>query len=384
MTKNIVIVGGGFAGVKAALELCKEPDFTVTLITKTDTFNYYPTLYKTATGGSRVISSMLLGEIFSGKAVNIIVDTATKIDRKNKTVLTESGRKLPYDELILGLGVVTNYFGIEGLEQFSQSMKSIDKAESLKANLNAQIRDAGKPDINYVVVGGGPTGVELAGALPGYIRHLIRKYRKAEKPIHVDLIEAQPRLLPASPENVSKAVTKRLQKMGVKIMTGKAVQGQTADNIMVSGHPVASHTVVWTAGVTNNPFFKENNFTLGAHGKVEVNEYLQAEPHIYVIGDNANTEYSGLAQTALRDAVFVAGHLQREASNRKLIPYKPKRPIYVYPVGERWAAVVWGRVTIYGWLGWFLRTAADWVGYHDLEPWWIATARTAGHVLHED
>jgi NADH dehydrogenase len=384
MSKNIVIVGGGFAGVKAALELCKTPEFTVTLITKTNTFNYYPTLYKTATGGSRVISSMLLGEIFSGKPVKIIVDTAAKIDRKTNTVLTESGRKITYDELILALGVVTNYFGIKGLDEFSQSMKSIDKAESLKANLNAQIRDAGKPDINYVVVGGGPTGVELAGALPGYVRHLMRKYRQELKPIHVDLIEAQPRLLPMGPERVSKAVAKRLKKMGVKIMTCKDVQGENADSIMVSGHPIASHTVVWTAGVTNNPFFKDNGFTLGAHGKVEVNEFLQAEPHIYVIGDNANTQYSGLAQTALRDAVFVANHLVREAGGQKFVPYKPKRPVYVYPVGERWAAVVWGRVIIYGWLGWFLRTAADWIGYHDLEPWWIATARTAGHMLHED
>ena len=189
MPKNIVIVGGGFAGVKAALELCKHSDFTVTLVTKTNIFNYYPTLYKTATGGSRVISSMLLGEIFNGKAVQTIVDTATKIDRAKKNITTATGRTIPYDELILGLGVVTNYFGIEGLEQFSLSMKSIDKAEGLKAHLNAQLRDTGKPDLNYVVVGGGPTGVELAGALPHYMRHLFKKYRLPERPIHVDLIE---------------------------------------------------------------------------------------------------------------------------------------------------------------------------------------------------
>jgi NADH dehydrogenase len=384
MTKNIVIVGGGFAGVKSALELCKEPTFSVTLVTKSSTFNYYPTLYKTATGGSRIISSMSLGEIFNGKPVNIIIDTATKVDRQKKQLLTESGRKLQYDELILGLGVVTNYFGIKGLEEFSKSMKSIDKAEALKAHLNAQIRDGGKPDLNYVVVGGGPTGVELAGALPHYIRHLFKKYRVAQRPIHVDLVEAQDRLLPVGPERVSRAVTKRLKKMGVKIMTGMAVQGETLDSIMVSGKPIKSHTVIWTAGVTNNPFFKENNFTIGEHGRVQVNEFLQAEPHIYVIGDNAATPFSGLAQTALRDAVAVANNLIRQAHNEGPVPYKPKRPIYVYPVGERWAAVVWGPVVFYGILGWLLRTAADWIGYHDLEPWWLATARTLGNTIQED
>ena len=167
-------------------------------------------------------------------------------------------------------------------------------------------------------------------------------------------------------------------------MTGKAVQGQTADNIMVSGHPIASHTVIWTAGVTNNPFFKDNGFTLGTHGRVEVNEFLQAEPHVYVIGDNANTTYSGLAQTALRDALTVAHNLMREAKGQGSTPNQPKKPVYVYPIGERWAAVVWGPVVFYGVIGWLLRTAADWIGYHDLEPWWIATARTLGSSMHED
>lgn len=384
MSKHIVIVGGGFAGVKAALELSKHQDFTVTLISKTDTFNYYPTLYKTATGGSRVISSMPLSEIFNGKAVQLIVDVVTTIDRQKKLLHTESGKDVSYDSVILALGVVTNYFGIEGLEEFSLAMKSIGKAEALKAHLNQQIRDTGKPDLNYVVVGGGPTGVELAGALPHYIRHLFKKYRVPERPVHVDLIEAQPRLLPLSPESISRAATRRLQKLGIKIMAGKAVQGETVDSIMVSGHPIASHTVIWTAGVTNNPFFKANNFTLGAHGKVVVDEFLQAEPNIYVIGDNANTQYSGLAQTALRDAVFVARHLVRQTQNQELAPYQAKKPIYVYPIGERWAAVQWGPFVFYGILGWLLREAADWVGYHDLEPWWIATARTFDGHIHED
>lgn len=384
MSKHIVIVGGGFAGVKTALELCKHEGFAITLITKTDTFNYYPTLYKTATGGTRTISSMALGEIFNGKPVKVIVDTVTSLDRANKTIHTESGTAIAYDTLVLALGVITNYFGIQGLEEYSYSMKSIDKAEGLKAHLNGLLRDAGKPDLNYVIVGGGPTGVELAGALPDYLRHLMRKYHLPEHRIHIDLVEAQPRLLPQAPQNISRAVEKRLKKLGVRVMTGKAVQGETADSIMISGHPIDSHTVVWTAGVTNNPFFKQNGFTIGAHGKVQVDAFLQAEQDVYVIGDNASTPFSGLAQTALRDAMSVAHNIVRQAKGQAPVPYKPKKPIYVYPVGKRWAAVEWGPFAFYGILGWLLREAADWVGYHDLEPWWIATARSLSGSIHED
>jgi len=113
------------------------------------------------------------------------------------------------------------------------------------------------------------------------------------------------------------------------------------------------------------------------HGKVVVDEFLRAknEPaeNIYVIGDNALTEYSGMAQTALHDAVFLSANLKRLASGGVPRVYRPKRPIYVYPAGPHWSGVLWSGVRIYGWLGWALREAADWVGYHDVEPWWKAS-----------
>jgi NADH dehydrogenase FAD-containing subunit len=134
-----------------------------------------------------------------------------------------------------------------------------------------------------------------------------------------------------------------------------------------------SHTVVWTAGVTNHPFFSVNKFQLNERGKVSVDDYLQAETDIFVIGDNADTKFSGMAQTALFDAKFVANNLGRRARGKKMKPYKAKTPIYVTPVGSRWAAVLWNKTHIYGWFGWVLRSAADFAGYHDYEPWWTAS-----------
>ncbi|MEO5627842.1 MAG: hypothetical protein ABIQ89_03050, partial [Candidatus Saccharimonadales bacterium] len=118
-----------------------------------------------------------------------------------------------------------------------------------------------------------------------------------------------------------------------------------------------------------------NDFVLTPNHKAEVNEYLLAEPSIYVLGDNADTQYSGVAQTALYDAVFVANNLRRQANGKKPKVYKPKLPIYVTPTGPHWASVIWGKVHLYGRLGWILREVADLIAYHDYEPWWPATLR---------
>jgi NADH dehydrogenase FAD-containing subunit len=108
-------------------------------------------------------------------------------------------------------------------------------------------------------------------------------------------------------------------------------------------------------------------------GKVAVDVYLQAEDNIFVIGDNANTPFSGLAQTALRDGTFVARNLRRRAAGKQFKSYDAKQPITVIPAGPHWAAVCWGKLRIYGWLGYAIREAADLIGFHDLEPWTNAT-----------
>jgi NADH dehydrogenase len=223
--------------------------------------------------------------------------------------------------------------------------------------------------LHYVIVGAGPTGIELAGALPGYLKHIMDNHGVSDRKVHIDLIEALPRLLPRLPKKVSRNVRRRLMKLGIRLYLGKAVQGETADELTVSGKPIRSHTVIWTAGVTNHPFFKENNFVMMGRGKVGVDTYLQAEENIFVIGDNANTPYSGLAQTALHDGDFVAHNLKRRAVGKKMKSYIAHEPITVIPAGPYWATVIWGKMNFNGKIGWLLREAADLIGFHDLEPW---------------
>lgn len=368
-TERVLVVGGGFGGVKAALELAEDSRFEITVLTDDTDLRYYPTLYHTATGGKRANSSIPLAQIFEGRNVTVAIGQAVTLDRKAQTVTTTDGTAYAYDSLILALGVVTNYFGIPGMKEYSYSIKSQAEVARFKMHLHKQLLEDHQPDLNYVIVGAGPTGIELAGALPGYVRHVMERHGVRHRAVHVDLIEAAPRLLPRLPKDTARLVGRQLRRRGVRIYLGSAVQAATADELTVNGKPIRSHTVIWTAGVTNHPFFTDNHFVLMNRGKVAVDVYLQSEPNIFVIGDNANTPYSGLAQTALRDGEFVATNLKRRMGGKDFKSYAAKKPITVIPAGPRWAAVIWGKFRIYGWLGYAIREAADLIGFHDLEPW---------------
>jgi len=378
-TTNILIVGGGFAGVKAALSLSKTPNCTITLVSDHSHFRYYPTLFHAATGGRRAGARIRLSNILQGSPIQFVRASATKLDRAQKFVETSDGQKLHYDQLLLALGNVTNYFGIKGLQEHAFGIKSSEEAERFKQHLHDQFIDNGCPDLNYVIVGGGPTGIELAGALPDYLHHVMGKHGVTDCPLRITLVEASPRLLPRSAPAVSDAISKRLKALGITLMLDTAVKGASADVLMAGDKPLHTHTIVWTAGVTNHPFFKTNHFALTERGKVEVDEYLQAEPGVYVLGDNANTPFSGMAQTALHDGMFVAENIKRQLRGEQPVKYTPKQPVSVIPVGPHWASVEWGKHVFSGWIGWVLRSLANLIGFHDIESWpkageqWIAS-----------
>lgn len=382
---KVVIIGAGFGGIKAALKLSENASMNVTLISDKPDFRYYPTLYRTATGGSRVQTLIKLKDIFANKKVRVLHATATKIDREQKKLVISDGQTFAYDTLILALGVVTNYFGINGLEQYSYGMKSFEDATELKQHLHHQLISDHKPDFNYIVIGGGPSGVELAGALPAYIKYIMKCHHVKHRSIHVSLIEASPRLLPRMPKDVSRHVARRLRRLGVHLYLNKKVEGETVDSLIVDDKPIKSHSVVWTAGVTNHPFFKENHFVLSKNDRVVVNQYLQAEENIYVIGDNADTPYSGMAQTAIHDGDFVATTISAIMKGSIPEPYSLQKPVYVTPVGPHWAATLWGKVRLYGRVGWALRRVADFIAYHDVETWWKASRQwRAEYDIEED
>jgi len=367
---NVTIVGGGFGGVKAALELAKDDSVKITLISNNNNFVYYPALYSTATGHDHKEAWVSLAHIFRDHpSVKLVQDTITKINPDTKTLVgTKNNHR--YHKLILALGSVTTYFGIEGLDHYAYGIKSEEEIRTLQKHLFRQMGDQGIIDKRYVIIGGGPTGVELAGALGEYLEKLRKFFGLREQKIKITLVEASPRLLPRMSKAASKAALKRLQKLGVKVETKKMVQSATADGLVINGTPIQTQTVIWTSGVANAPFYRNNaaHFELSPRGKVVVDPYLQARPDIFVIGDNADVELSGLAQTAIHHGVFVGRHILRIKNGDKPKPLSPRNLGVVVPIGSNWAIFERGSLRFTGALGALMRDAADIVGYHDVLP----------------
>lgn len=384
---RITIVGGGFGGVKAALELVKDKRNRVRLITDKPDFQYYPSLFNTATGRNHDQSWIPLGQIFADKEnIEVIIDTVTKIDPAKKTLTTAVGTTLEYEHCILALGAVTTYFGIEGLDTYAYGVKSYDEMKELKRHLYEEVQNEHSLDHHYVVIGAGPTGIEIASNLRQYLERLRRRHHLPRQKYSIDLVEAAPRVLPRMSERVSRLVTRRLRKLGVHVMVNKKVEMQDESHLKISGEFVETRSVIWTSGVANHPFYKANeaHFRFAPNGKVIVNEYLQVDKHLWVIGDNAATQWSGLAQTALHDARFVARNIRRKQDGRKLKRYHVSTPQIVVPVGPKWSIYAWKKIVVTGWLGNIPRRAADIIGYTDVLPFWHAVRLWMSEQRYED
>lgn len=380
---QITIVGGGFGGVKAALELSKDAHARITLITDKTDFQYYPGLYGTATGKSHLQSWVPLGEIFSGRDnIHVIIDSVIAVNKKTKTLTGSSGTRYEYHTLILAIGAVTTYFGIKGIDQYAYGIKSEAEIKRLKRHLFDEFSQPEGADANFLVVGAGPTGIELASSLGAYLKRLQKHYNQPQPHVKISIIEAGPRVLPRMSNAVSKAVHARLKKLGVNVELGQRVEEQTVDSLIVNGKPIKSHTVIWTSGVANNPFFTANadQFNMAKNGKIIVDSYLQSDKDIYVIGDNAFTPYSGLAQTALKDAIFVARHILGKSKK----DYVATMPPVVVPVGENWAIFEYGKIHIAGAPASLIRSVADFVGYSDILPFGQALGVWHAQTVHQD
>jgi NADH dehydrogenase len=380
---KVVVVGGGFGGVSAALRLAKDARCSVTLVSDGDSLLYYPLLYATATGATRKISSIPLARIFSGKRVQVVNDVVVGIDASRKIIVGHS-RQYQYDAVIFALGVVTNYFGIDGLEQNSWSIKSEDGVMAFRKHLHDELLATKHYDKHYVVIGGGPTGVELAASLKDYLLRVGARHGVKQHNVNITLIEAAPRLLPRMSERSSERAAKRLRALGVHVLLGTAVKKLDNETLIAGTRKITTETSVWTSGVCNNPFFATHDdiFHLNERGFVVVNEYLEAAKGIFVVGDNAATKYAGLAQTAISGGRYVADVIAKRLSGVRPGLYFPSKPFSVVPVGHSWAMLERGWLHLSGVPAALLRKLADFVGYHDLLPFrdalklWLSERQT--------
>lgn len=367
MKKNILIVGGGFGGVVAARKLSKTDNVNITLVSDRQEFRYSPALYRVATGHRQRTAVIPLSDVLPSN-VTFIKGSAYKIDRTRRVVTLKDKTEVSYDTVILSLGAVTSYFNIPGLEEHSFGIKSLAELNHLRRHIHDNLVKNQAFDNNYIIVGGGPTGVELSADLGSYLRRLAKQHRIRKRTVNLKLVEAQPKLLSTLNPRLSNKAAARLRRLGVVVKTNKKVEYGTSRTLRVDDKSIPTKTVIWTAGTTNNPFYKANQaeFEFSERGKVIVDDNLQVDKHTYVIGDNAQTTYSGLAQTAIHQARFVADNINRELNSQPQKAYKPHRPTNIVPVGNSWAVLQYGSFNLAGRLPGLLRTAADIIGYADI------------------
>lgn len=370
--KRVVILGGGFGGIRTALDLARSGsrDIEILLISAKPHFEYYPTMYKVVTGRSTAQVCVPLATLFKNTSVNVVEDFITEVDLEAKVLKGGMGSPYGYDYLVLAPGSETGYFNLPGLPDVSYGFKSIQEALALRKHLFETVApvpaDAPPEEkvINghFVIVGGGPTGVELSAELVRYGQELAISRGSDPALVTVDLVEASPRLLPTLPAEVSVKVEKRLRSLGVNIFTSRNVTKADVENLYLKDMTVRTRTVVWSAGVSTNRLVKAiKGLELDRRGRIVVDSHLQAKSFkgVFIIGDAASTQYAGLAQTANSDASFAAKAVLAMTYKKPLPVYTAHKPIYAVPAGHGWAAVVWGPFRFYGRFGGLLRELAD-------------------------
>ncbi len=370
---SVVIVGGGFGGIAAALELERHrlPGLKITLISDKSHFEYHPGLYHVVTGKSPLEVCVPIVEILKDKAIEFENDQIVDINFEKRIAVGSSGSHYSFEYLILALGAETAYFNIPGLKEFSFGFKSITEALKLKEHLHHLFEMAAKSEttpemrlslLHFVIVGAGPSGVELAGELVHYAKKLAEQHKVNDELIAVDLIEAAPRILPMFPHEVSVRIAARLRSLGVNIFVNRQMVKEDIEQISLRGMTMKTETVIWTAGVKPNSFFQKLvGLSFDPKGHVVVDDELRAKGvrEVFVIGDGAATQFSGLAQTAIYDGRFVARNTIRACRGESQVSYQPHKPAYSVPVGRGWAATLFKSFIFYGMIGWVLRRLAD-------------------------
>jgi len=368
---HVVIIGGGFGGLQAAKKLRHEP-VEVTIIDHNNFHLFQPMLYQVATGGLAPsdISIPLRAILHKQKNTSVLMAEVTGIESQEQQVCLDSGQTLHYDYLIIATGAGSNYFGHQEWAQLAPGMKSINDALTIRRMVLSAFEAAERePDesrckalLTFVLVGGGPTGVELAGAIAELARQSLKGdfYHIDPSRANIVLVQGPKRILPQFPASLAKATTKQLQRMGVEIRLGVHVKDVTADGVMIGDEHLAAENIIWTAGVKASPAGEWLHADTDRDGRIKVQRDLSVPGHsaIFVIGDTAYLEQKGkplpgLAPVAMQEANYVASVILGRAAGRatqKPFHYVNKGTLAM--VGRSFGVVDIGPLRFTGFLAW--------------------------------
>jgi NADH dehydrogenase len=338
--KHAVIVGGGFGGINAAKKL-KKADIDVTLIDKTNHHLFQPLLYQVATaalspGDIAVPIRAILG---NRKGLKVLLGNVINVNKEENFVELESGRKLDFDYLVLAPGAQYNYFGHDEWECHAPGLKSIGDALQVRERILLSLEEAEQiedpklrePYLTYVVIGGGPTGVEMAGAIGEIVkRNMMRDYNTfSRNETRIFLVEAASRILNGYPESLSERARETLEDMGVRVLLNTPVTDIGNSEVTFSEGTIETPNIIWAAGVAASPLLSSLNTKQDKTGRVFVAEDLTipGSSNIFVIGDAANKEQDGeslpaLAPVAIQQGKFIGKLIRNETKkNKKREPF---------------------------------------------------------------
>lgn len=370
---HVVIVGGGFGGIHAAHALRRAPVW-VTVIDRTNHSVFHPLLYQVATGGlsSDEIAAPIRSLLQRQQNAEVLLAEVTGIDVAHRVVQIGT-RNLPYDYLILATGSQYNYFGHEDWVRNAPNLKTISDARRIRSKIIQTFEQAEQerdPDriralLTFVLVGGGPTGVEMAGALAELARCAIApEYRHIDtRTARIILFESGPRLLKAFPERLARKAQAELERKGVEVHTGARVSAVDATGVMVGGTFIQSANVIWTAGVKATPLGSQLGVPTDRLGRVKVLPDLSVpgHPEVFVVGDLMVMERDGqpfspgLAPVAMQQGAYVGKRIARQAEGQlEGGPFTYRDKGNLATIGRSFAIADLGRFKFSGLLAWLL------------------------------
>jgi NADH dehydrogenase len=331
---KVVILGGGFGGLAAARALYKDAD--VTVVDRHNYQTFLPLLYQVSTAGLAAdhVAYPIRGALRK-TSVKFRMASPINIDHRNKEVKLDSSEILKFDHLIVALGSVSADFGIPGVKEFSLGMKSVSEALTIRAEIMRRFEDLCRFEddtkFSVTVIGGGPTGVEMAGAIAELIRGPLKSDQaQVAKNINVTLIEAGPRLLPPFAPSLSARTKKDLEKLGVKVLLNTAVKELAHRKIFLKdGTSLQSEVTIWAAGVKGADAMKDLNLPIEAN-RVAVEPTMQVKnyPYLWALGDIAGAKGKDgaalpmVAPVAIQQGKFIAKQIKRISQNKKLEHFK--------------------------------------------------------------
>lgn len=402
--KTIVILGGGFAGLRTALLLTKKlpehSEYRVLLIDERPVHLYTPDLYEIATAYHDEITEACLTKlkdavaipfpkILSRKRVEFLRDRVLKISPGKKSIELKQHGALSFNFLVLGLGSVVNYYGIPGLEEYATPLKTLLDGLAINCHLDMHFHNLWKKElkkeVSIVVGGGGTTGVEFACELPGCIDKLCKKYHYPRGHVKVTVIEASAELA-GQGEKVTQIILKRFQKLGIQSLMNTFIKkideaGVHVETAQKEKSILAADLLIWTGGVKPHPLIHESFDKVAKNGALPVNEYLESRyfPGIFAGGDNAffvdpkNQKTAPmLAQIAFEQGKLIAKNVLAQIEGKKPRPYGVKFKGVIIPLGGKYALFKKGNFVFKGRLMWILRRLIDLRYALSILPFWHA------------